>query len=230
MARSRKLALAILAVVMLLALWQRARLDYNGAYLDESDYLFVGDLLHDGGKWATQTYMFSSDLPLHVLSFGDRHGGLVGARLVCALLGLLSLAFYFALVRRLSRSRAVAAVATLIVAVSAPHVFISKLAVYDIVCLTAFVAGLWALARAWTAKGGAAQLWTLAAPALLRTALLCKYVVALELPVLGLLVLVKKPRLAPMLALPAMIMTAWYAHAHWPALLLLHKTQIAGTD
>jgi hypothetical protein len=205
------------------------RLDYNGPYVDECDYMFVGRQLLAHQGWNTQTYIFSSNLPLYLLGFADQLGGLLAARGMCAAMGLLSLAFYHRFIAELSRNRAVAIVATLFVALSASHAFISKFATYDMLCCLAFVAGLWALGRALRARGWAAHAWTALSSALFATAILSKYVVILQTPVLALLVLVKRPRLMVAFGVPALAMCLSYAWVKRDALAVLYATQLSNT-
>ncbi|MEM6794937.1 MAG: glycosyltransferase family 39 protein, partial [Acidobacteriota bacterium] len=140
----RRIAWAMLIALALWCLWVRADLAWNGPHMDELDYLYVGGLLLAGETWPTQTYVFSSDLPLWILALGERLGGgdFLGARAAVALLGLLSLGFLWRAAERAFRSWAVAGWATLLVAISPSHLFISRLATYDAVCFLFLAASL----------------------------------------------------------------------------------------
>lgn len=205
------------------------RIDYNGPYVDECDYMFVGRELLANRGWNTQTYIFSSNLPLYLLGFADHLGGLLGARALWAALGLSSLALYHQVIAELFRNRVVAVVATLFVGLSASHSFISKFATYDMPCWLAFVAGLWALGRALRASSWSAHAWTAAASALFAIAILSKYVVIVETPVLALFVMIKRPRLTVAFAIPALVICLSYAWAKRAALTVLYETQLSQT-
>ncbi|MEY4511368.1 MAG: Dolichyl-phosphate-mannose-protein mannosyltransferase [Pseudomonadota bacterium] len=217
---------ALLAPILALNVYDRLRLSFNGAYLDESDYLFVGRRLLAGATWPTKEYVFSSDIPLVVLGLGERVGGLVGARATSALLGLGSLAFYYDLVRRRSGDGVLAGLATLLVAVSAPHTLISKFATYDVACLMAFAAGCWALVRAEQSSGRVATGWALTASCGFALACLSKYVVVLELPLVGMYIVTQRKELVVSFAWPFLLIVGTYVSLHGPALKVLYTNQI----
>jgi hypothetical protein len=221
--------LVTLLVISFALVWMRARLNFNGPYLDESDYLFVGKILLDGGVWQTHTYIFSSDIPLYIFGIGDSIAGLMGARAIAAILGICSLVFYFDAVRRFFRSKHVAFFATALLALSASHGFISKFAVYDIVCFVSFIAGLWALSFAFTRSGYQAQIWALIASLCLVTAFLNKYVIILEMPLIGLMILIYRPRLAFALFTPAIMIGCGYIYHYRADLQILYQQQIVGS-
>lgn len=218
--------LVTLLVISFALVWMRARLNFNGPYLDESNYLFVGKTLLDGGVWQTHTYIFSSDFPLYVFGVGDAFAGLIGARAIAAILGICSLVFYFDAVRRFFRSQQVALFATALLALSASHGFISKFAVYDIVCFVSFTAGLWTLSLAFTRSGYQAQCWAFASSLCLVTAFLSKYVIFLEMPLIGLMILIYRPQLAFALFTPALMIGFGYGYHYRADLQILYQQQI----
>lgn len=217
----------VLGVITALALWQRLSVDFNGPYIDESDYLYVSRLLEAKQPWNTYTYIFSSHLPLHVLGFGERLGGLLGARLLAGALGLASLAFFYGAARALFVSRRAAGFATLIVLVAAPHIFISKFATYDVIAFCFFSLSLWLLfAGLCSARYG----WLLLALASVAfaAAVLSKYVVVVYAPLLAVAVAVRRPRLLPFALLPCGGLLAEYVVRHWADLKQLYQIQVVG--
>ncbi|NJM91128.1 MAG: phospholipid carrier-dependent glycosyltransferase [Myxococcales bacterium] len=218
------LVLGLLAGV---ALWQRLRLNFNGAYLDESDYLYVGRLLHDGKPWNTYTYVFSSHIPLHILGFGERLGGLLGARALAAVLGAASLVFFCGATRTLLGSSRVALWALLLLSLQAPHIFISKFATYDVVSFFFFTASLWLLVVG-LERRRLSWLWCILASVVFATAILCKYVVLVHAPILAIIVAVRRPKLLAAALVPCGLLLADYLHRHWPDLKQLYLNQIVG--
>jgi hypothetical protein len=215
----------LLGVLVAVALWQRLTLAFNGPYLDESDYLYVGKLLRAGLPWKTYTYVFSSHLPIQILGLGESCGGLYGARALAAVLGLGSLAFCYGAARALLGSRRVAGWTVLLLLLAAPHVFISKFATYDVVAFLFYAASLWLLAEG-LRRQRRAWLWCLAASTVFAIAVLSKYVVVVHAPVLALIVAVRRPRLLAAAMLPCAAILFEYAHRHWADLRILYETQI----
>ncbi|HYF03237.1 MAG TPA: glycosyltransferase family 39 protein [Patescibacteria group bacterium] len=136
--------LAVIAMCLLVSAYLRLTLGFSGPYMDEADYLFVGRIYLEGRDWASQTYIFGSDIPLYILGFFDSLGGYMAARVGSALLGILSLFFFFKFSQHLFKSTTPAIFSVLVLALAAPHIFISKFATYDIICYTFFTAALWA--------------------------------------------------------------------------------------
>lgn len=207
---------------LLIAAALRAGLDFNGAYLDECDYLFVSRLLYAGESWPTQTYIFSSDLPLYVLGLGEQLGGLLGARSVAAGLGLISLGLYAAVWTR-ALGRQVGLLSAAVFATQAPHIFISKLATYDIVCFTLFVAALYPLSRPTLRRRDAA-----AAGLLFAAAVLSKYLVVLFAPLLALWAWRSSRAAVWQFALPLVFVLGAYGVLNHAALTELFAHQVQG--
>lgn len=214
---------AITAVVF----WQRLSVGFNGPYLDESDYLYVSRLLEAKQPWKTYADIFSSHLPLHVLGVGEQLGGLLGARLLAAALGLVSLGFCYGAALALFGSRRAAGFATLLVLVAAPHIFISKFATYDVIAFFFFSLALWLLfAGLCSARDG----WLLLALASVAfaAAVLSNYVVVVYAPLLALAVAVRRPKLLPFALLPCVGLLGEYLVRHWADLEQLYKIQVVG--
>lgn len=225
--RNSTVLAVVLGAITALALWQRVTVNFNGPYLDESDYLYVSRLLEAKQPWNTYTYIFSSQLPLHVLGFGERLGGLLGARLLAGALGLASLAFCYGAASALFVSRRAAGFATLIVLVAAPHIFISKFATYDVIAFFFFSLSLWLLFAGLCSARFGWLLLTLASVAF-AAAVLSKYVVVVYAPLLALAVAVRRPRLLPFALLPCGGLLAEYLVRHWAELKQLYQIQVVG--
>ena len=217
----------VLGALCAVALWQRLRLGFNGPYLDESDYLYVNRVLQAGIPWKTYTYVFGSHIPIRILGFGDELGGLWGARAVAAVLGAGSLGFFFGAARQLLGSARVAGWAVLLLALAAPHIFISKFATYDVVAFFFFSLSLW-LVLAGLRSRRYGWLLCLLGSAAFATAVLCKYVVIAFAPVLALAVAMRRPRLLVFALLPCVLLLGEYIHRHWADLKQLYLVQIKG--
>jgi len=220
-------ATALGLLCLLVAATLRAQLDYNGPYLDECDYLFVSRLLYAGEDWPTQRYIFSSNLPLYVLGIGEQLGGLSGARAVAAALGVASLGLFAAVWARVLQSWRAGALAASILAAQAPHIFISKLATYDIVCFTLFVAALLPLARG-EDRGGVRPRDAAASALLFGLAVLSKYVVILYAPLLLLGAWRWGRRQVAAFAAPLALTLAIYGGLNHTALSVLLSEQVQG--
>jgi hypothetical protein len=222
--RTTILALA-LGVLTAVNFWMRLRLGYNGPYLDESDYLYVGRLLKAGLPWNSYTYMFSSHIPLRVLALGESWGGLHGARAVAAVLGLCSLAFVVGATRALFKSTSVTVWAVALLSLAAPQVFISKYATYDVVCFCFFTLSGWLLIEGLQRRRWG-WLWCLCSSIVFAVAVLSKYVVVVHAPILGLVVAIRRPRLLFVALVPCGLILADYAHRHWGDLKMLYVNQV----
>ena len=218
---------AFATMCVVIALWLRSRLNFNSAYMDESDYLFVGRRLLSGETWPSKEYIFSSDLPLLALGFGESLGGLVGARSVSLILGIISLVLYLLFVRALNLGAGVAMLATALFAIASPHVNISKLATYDSMCLALFTGSAWLVAHILSSeeKGQRTARLALVASFLMALAILSKYVAALYAPIFG-LALVRHHPIAG--ALPSAAILSGYCLTHREALKRLYEIQISG--
>jgi hypothetical protein len=235
----------VLGLVVCAMLWLRLTVDFNTPYLDECDYIFVGRVLLSGGQWQTQTYIFSSNFPLYVMGLADKAAALVGegylaARILACLLGAWSLWCYYRAVSCLFDNKSTGAWATLLFALQAPHIFISKFATYDIVCMAWFAPAMWMLACALrSAQGGIIMsqgmpqneasisltrpmFFALAATVLLLGAILSKYIALAYAPLLVVVLWIARHRVGAVVAtlLGASVLSAyvWYYRAELWAL------------
>jgi hypothetical protein len=230
-------ALAIAAAVIVV-LWLRVSLNYNSPYLDECDYMFVGRVLLAGIEWKTHTYIFSSDLPLFVMGVADKLGGYLTARSLAAVLGVWSLWWYYRAVKVMfahehsteQSSGHSARWAVGILALQAPHIFISKFATYDIVCMAFFAPALWSAAKALCEERSTAKLmqYALLASALLFCAVMSKYIALAYAPILVLLLLTRSRSAAVAAFGFGAAALGAYVFAHREDLLLLYNVQILG--
>lgn len=214
-------------VTTCVAISRRVGLAFNAPYMDESDYLFIGRTLLDGGTWPTREYVFSSDLPFYLLGLGNEWGGLEGARSVSAVLGVLALCFFYRFLRTVEIAKGESLLAAALLAVSSPHVLVSKLATYDSLALVFFAATLWVSAIALTPAESSARtaLWGALAGVLFALAVLSKYVVVLYAPLFGLTFLRRQPWAAGTTSLGLLI---GYGAVEWAGLTRLYEVQIAG--
>lgn len=223
------LFLAALAAGLLFSAVMRLLLDFNGGHIDEYDYLFVGKQLLAGNKWATYGYIFGSNLNWYILGSGEAVGGLVGARAVAGLFGLLSLVGMYFFVRQLWQSTTVAWLSVALFAMQAAHIFISKLATYDIIALAFFSLSLAPLLLACQREGKARYLALLVAIVLCSLAVTSKYVVVVYVPLLTLAALFLSPLVGLLFGLGMTLVLGTYLGWHWQDLQGLYNIQIKGT-
>jgi hypothetical protein len=182
---------AVIAICLAVSGFLRLTLNFNAPYMDEADYLFVGRLYLEGHDWASQSYIFGSDIPIYILGFFDALGGHLAARIGAFLLGILSLFFFFKFAQSLFKSTAPAIFSVVILALSSAHIFISKFATYDIICYTFFAGSLWAGMHAVRTNS---LKTTLLATTLFCLAFLSKYVALAYAPFFFLVLLFKSRR------------------------------------
>ncbi len=180
-------------------------------HMDEYDYLFIGRQLINGDSWPSLSYVFGSDFSWYLFGWfeyyidGICEAGICGPRILSLLFGLLSLGACFAFTRSLSGSYSAALLATALLAVTAPHIFISTITTYDVIAFTLFswsVAFAWALFSKQTKPQfpGSISYYNLALFTIsilsLAAAVLSKYIVLLLLPWIFQLSLLVAPMLA----------------------------------
>lgn len=219
------LALALGALTGVV-LWQRVRLGFGGPALDETSGLSVARVLREQVPWNTYSYAPGSHIPLHLLGIGDELGGLIGARAMSALLGVCSLGFVFGGTRALFGSTRVAGWAALLLAMQAPHLFISKLATGDCAAFCFFTGAMWLLIEG-LSRRHIGWLYCMLASVGFAIAVLCKYVVVVQAPVLILVLAVRRPRLLLAALLPCAVLLADYLQRHWNDLGVLVADQLA---
>jgi hypothetical protein len=223
--RATGIALAFGALTGVM-LWQRMRLGFGGPSAEETSGLHVARLLREHVAWNSYGYAPGSHIPLHLLGVGEAVGGLIGARAGSALLGLCSLGFFFGGTRALFGSTRVAAWAALLLALQAPHLFLSQQATGDVVACCFFTGAMWLLIEGLSERDVGWLLCMLASVGF-AISVLCKYVVVVQAPVLLLVVAVRRPRLLFATLLPCSVLLADYLHRHWGDLVVLADHQLA---
>lgn len=212
-----------------LSVWARLQFGFSGGHIDEYDYLFVGKSLWADKPWRSYIYIFGSNLSWYLLGFGDRWlGGLEGARLVAGVFGLLSLWGMYLFTKALWQSRAIALLATLLLAIQAVHVFISRFATYDVIALAFFSLSLMPLLVACQRTDRTRYAYLLAAVVLFGLAVTSKYVVIVYLPLLTLVAWLLAAHIGLLFGLGSISIVAVYIYVHWVDLLTLFEVQIRG--
>lgn len=232
---ANRLILASIGFAVLAIIWQRAQLGFRAGHMDEYDYLFVAKTLLAGLQWPTHTYIFGADLSWYIYGWGEQlFGGLVGARVVAAVLGLLSLVGVYVFSKEVWQSKRVALLATLLMACAAGHIFISRLASYDAVSFTFFSLAMMPLLRCCQLQKIPASTiprytYLTLGILLLLGAVLTKYTTAAYLPFIGLFMLIVAPVPAIVGGSLLALGIAAYVSIHWTELLILYQVQIKGT-
>ena len=143
-------AIVFLAIICLFCL--RLLFLQLPVHMDEYDYLFVGRQLINGESWPSLSYVFGADFNWYLFAWFDLYidgicsSGICGPRLLAWLLGLMSLGACYVFTRSFSGSPRSALLATLLLAITAPHIFISSVTTYDVVAFTLFS---WSVAITW---------------------------------------------------------------------------------
>lgn len=204
----------------------RLQLATSTGHMDEYDYLFVGKTLSNGLDWPSHTYIFGWDLTWLMFAWGDAQlGGLVGARVISAAFGVVSLLGMYTFVLLLWKNHTAALVSTLLLGLEAAHLYSSRLVSYDIVSFTYFIWALPALMLARQQKQSQ-LLWMIVGSLLMCAAVLSKYTTIVYLPFIAALVLYYSPRLFVLgFILIAGLLSA-YAWIHAEQLLTLYDIQI----
>lgn len=214
-------------IAISLMLWLRVTVTFNSAYVDESDYLFVGQLLLDGIHWNTKSYIFSSDIPLILIGLAGQLNGLFSARLLSVVLGLFSLLLAYRLYRQFLVSQPLGLFATIFLAVSAGHIFISKFATYDIICFTFLLLSFCFL---WSSqKKYADTIFIIIGAGVFVLAVLSKYILIAYWPLVFLILLWRQKLQAFIFLLISFLCFSVYVYMNYADLQLLYQNQIVGT-
>ncbi|WMP15867.1 ArnT family glycosyltransferase [Thiothrix lacustris] len=222
------LFLAVLAFGLLFSVVMRLYLNFNGGHIDEYDYLFVAKQLWSGNEWRSYFYIFGSNLNWYMLGVGEALGGLLGARAVAGLFGLLSLVGLYCFVRQLYGSALLAGLSVALFSMQAAHIFISKFATYDIIALAFFSLSLMPLLRACQLSGRQRYLPLLVAVGLVSLAVTSKYIVVAYVPLLVLVALWLSPLVGLLFGAGVTLILGAYVAWHWVDLQGLYRIQILG--
>ncbi len=240
-----KIVLILAVFAILTSAVARWWLLHSPLHMDEYTYLFVGRLFELGESWPTLTYIFGADFNWHM--FGWAHSILdnhLSARLLSLFFALLSLIGVYFLVNSVWHSKLQATCSVLLLSITAPHIYISSIATYDVIAFCLFTWAMfffWKLALDESASDSEdlvaekvasqrAQYWFFVGSMLLIAACLSKYVLILYLPPLLLLLLIFKPRFV----LPAVLLVGGalllYVFVNKDSLQVLYETQILITQ
>jgi len=219
---------AFLCAIMALLVLFRSQLNATAGHMDEYDYLYVGKTLLAGKDWPTHSYIFGWDVSWLAYGWGEAvFGGLAGARIIAAVLGLLSLLGMYAFVYALWQCRNTALLAAMLLGFESAHLYTSALATYDIISFAAFV---WALpAIVYLCHGTRrALMLTLIACTLLCLSVLSKYVAIIYLPFIFVVVVWRAPLYALLGAVYISFILGSYVFLHWDQLQVLLENQVFG--
>lgn len=216
----------VLGVLTGVALWPRLHLGLCGPTLEESGGLYVARLLRDHVPWNTYNYAPSSHIPWHLLGLGDAAGGLLGARVVAALLGAGALAFTYAATKTLFGSKRIAGWSALLLALQAPLISASRTASGDVVALFFFTGAMWLFLEGMNRRNVGWLLCMLGSVSF-SIAVLSTYAVLALAPVVLLIVAARRRWLIFPTVLPSAVLLADYAHRHWADLQVLICNQLA---
>jgi hypothetical protein len=202
----------VLLIILAIAWYLRARNpNFSTAYMDESLYIVYGRMflshhfevpLDHPLRWSWGWYLWPA-----MAASADRIGGLAGVRMLGAFLGTFTVLGVFGFARRIF-SPATGLASAAVFALIAPAVFASRIATRDCASICFFALGLWLYSRAW--QENSVRDWLFATMVFV-AALLCKYVVAIYFPFLGLLALWKGRK--PFFFFSALLTVACAAYA-----------------
>ncbi len=244
-ATSARVFALLLITASLLAVWLRLSLNFSSGHMDEYDYLFIGRMLLDGQQWPTLQYVFGADFNWYLYGWAERlagvpeatdnpAAGLVSARSLAAILGLVSIAAIYWFAFELWGSGKIALLSAVLLALTANHIFISRLTTYDIVSFTLLALALPPLLKVCLAPKSSRYsllwcLWLVAGALLLVAAALSKYTLLAYLPLVALLMLALAPGAALVGVLAGSVVIGGYIGLNWPDLLVLYQNQLVGT-
>lgn len=172
--------------------------------------------------------MFSSNLPLFILGIGEAIGGFIYARILAAILGGFSVFFFYKFCRQISGSRQSALFSSIFLLVQAPHIFISKFATYDIVCLLFFTLFLWLASLNYLSNNNSLLL-TLSIPIIFFLTLISKYIVVAFSPLIILIMLKLNYKKAIYFIIMLSVLILGYLYINREELLILYNREIIGT-
>ena len=218
-----------LAIGFLASLFFRFNFEFNGGYTDEYDYLFVAKQLLASHTWDSHSYIFGADFNWYILGIGEHFGGLIGARVLIGILGLISLIGLYFLTLGLWHSHTIAILSTLFLSIQSIHIFLSRFATYDMIALTFLSLTLplfWYITETKERKHHLLLLLTIA---LFSLGVMSKYIVIVYFPLLLLVGLLRAPRIAFYFGIGVGTILALYVWQHFDALQTLYEVQIIGT-
>lgn len=194
-------------MILLVAFGIRAyNIDYNSPFLDEALYIVLGDKVLSGHWQEEDPFGWVGGMPLlypPLSALFAKVGGVIGARFFNVLLGTLSvyLLYEFARSLRIAKEEEsnayIGLIAAAMLAVLSVPVFLSRLAIYDMLSFTFFLAGLVLLQQGINLRRP--ELWQRenrysAAAVFLFLSFLAKYVTLMFFPFVAMWVLLESRR------------------------------------
>ncbi len=139
-----------LAVILAIAIFLRiSNLNFNTAFIDESNYILIGKLFLTGGPAQfgnPYSFVFSSYLPMILLGAAGSLGGLAGARAINGLFGIVTIIFIY-LTAKYAYGKRASLLAALVASIYGPFVFLGEFATYDSLCIMFISISLYFLIR-----------------------------------------------------------------------------------
>jgi len=217
----------VASLCVLVAAYLRLDLSFNAGHMDEYNYLFVGRWLLAGWDWPSHTYIFGADTTWALFALGNRFLEIIGARIIAFGIGVATLFIFYRFVQTLFNDTRVAIVATLLLSLQATHIFISRLATYDVLCAALFTFALYQGAKALQSEKN--WVWCLFLGSLLYAmAILTKYVVLMYFPLFAMLLLLVNWKKALLFTLTLTITLSLYGVIHLSELKILFEVQLVG--
>lgn len=219
----------VIIISVTVGLWLRTDMEFNTPYIDESDYLFVGRLLLSGIDWPSQTYIFSSNLPLYILGVGDKLGGVVGGRGIITLFSIASLYFYYRFLKVICHRKEAAQWGVLLLSIQAPHIFISKFATYDMISMAFFCCSLFFLSLAIQPKNSHPIWFGIISALLLCLSIFSKYITLVYALLFIGTAIMQNRKAAYALLITTFILLSTYVAVYFSQLRILYQVQLLGT-
>jgi hypothetical protein len=186
------LVLGALVLGILFRIWE---INYNGPFLDEAIYIVQGKKVFDGTWQSDAPFSWIGGMPLFyppLSAFAYGVGGIVGTRLLNVALFGIATFFVFKTIVELSFFKGVkilntihGGVASLLFAFSPVSFWLSRLAIYDMLCITFLCISLYFLQRA---RVQDTRVFYLISGILLSISFLAKYSTLIILPFLSLVI------------------------------------------
>lgn len=180
--------ITLLFIALAAFLVRFVNLDYNSIFLDETIYILLGKKLLGGStQEVVESISWVGGFPFFypaISAFLYTAGGILATRFLNVLLGTVTVLLFYYFTKQLiffKRAQTSALFAAFFLATSAIPIFLSRLAIYDSLSFSCFMAGLVILQKAMTSDK---RSWFFYAALLLFLAFLAKYTVAMFFPLL----------------------------------------------
>ena len=144
----------LVLIILAAFLFRVINLNYNTPFLDEAIYIKLGEKVLEGHWQEESPFSWIGGMPLFYPSLSALFyniGGLLGSRLLNVLLGTLSVYLLYGFTFKLHLSdisdnnEFIAGISAFLLAVMSIPVYLSRLAIYDMLSFTFFLAGLFFL-------------------------------------------------------------------------------------